>query len=30
MGDMFRNEDFVMDPRLTWRGEVDNILQSVA
>ena len=30
MGDMLRNEDFVMDPRLTWRDEVDNILQRVA
>ena len=29
MGDMLRNEDFVMDPILTWRDEVDNILQSV-
>ena len=30
MGDMLRNEEFVMDPRLTWRDEVNNILQSVA
>ena len=29
MGDMLGNEDFVMDPILTWRDEVDNILQSV-
>ena len=29
MVDMLRNEDFVMDPILTWRDEVDNILQSV-
>ena len=26
MGDMLRDEDFILDPRLTWRDEVDNIL----
>ena len=30
MGDMLRSEDFIIDPRLTWRDEVDNILQSVS
>ena len=30
MGDMLRNENFVMDLRFTWPDEVDNILQSVA
>ena len=30
IGDMLRNEDFVMDPGLVWRDEFDNILQSVA
>ena len=30
MGDMLRDKDFILDPRLTWRDEVDNILQSVA
>ena len=29
MGVMLHNEDFVMDPRRTWRDEVENILQSV-
>ena len=30
MGHMLRNEDFILDPRLTWCDEVDNVLQSVA
>ena len=30
MGDMFRNADFIMNPRLSWRNKVENILQSAA